>query len=85
MPLEATRGSVHLSTLPTRPPLSLPRTARCCVATPLSGTAQLPDWVKAISDKTELTEVIENHIAEVAGHFKGKCFAWVSHTFHDCH
>ena len=40
--------------------------------------SQLPDWVKAISDKTELTEVIENHIAEVAGHFKGKCFAWVS-------
>ena len=46
--------------------------------------SQLPDWVKAISDKTELTEVIENHIAEVAGHFKGKCFAWVSHEFHDC-
>ena len=41
--------------------------------------SQLPDWVKAISDKTELTEVIENHIAEVAGHFKGKCFAWVSY------
>ena len=44
--------------------------------------SQLPDWVKAISDKTELTEVIENHIAEVAGHFKGKCFAWVSYRFH---
>jgi hypothetical protein len=40
--------------------------------------SQLPTWVEGITDKAELTEVIETHIAEVAGHFKGKCFAWVS-------
>ncbi|KAM0722113.1 hypothetical protein Q7P37_001554 [Cladosporium fusiforme] len=38
--------------------------------------SQLPNWVEGITDKAELTEVIETHIAEVAGHFKGKCFAW---------
>jgi len=38
--------------------------------------SQLPAWVEGITDKAELTEVIETHIAEVAGHFKGKCFAW---------
>jgi endo-1,4-beta-xylanase len=40
--------------------------------------SQLPTWVESITDKAELTEVIETHIAETAGHFKGKCFAWVS-------
>jgi len=44
--------------------------------------SQLPAWVEGITDKAELTEVIETHIAEVAGHFKGKCFAWVCL---DCH
>lgn len=38
--------------------------------------SQLPEWVEGITDKTELTEAIENHIAETAGHFKDDCFAW---------
>jgi endo-1,4-beta-xylanase len=44
--------------------------------------SQLPAWVESITDKAELTEVIETHIAETAGHFKGKCFAWVSPDWH---
>jgi len=37
---------------------------------------QLPSWVGAITDKAELTNALENHISNVAGHFKGKCYAW---------
>lgn len=37
---------------------------------------QLPSWVSAITDPDEMTTVIENHIAGVAGHFKGQCYAW---------
>jgi endo-1,4-beta-xylanase len=32
--------------------------------------------VSNIRDKAQLTSVIENHIANVAGHFKGKIYAW---------
>lgn len=38
--------------------------------------SQLPSWVSAISDPDELTEVIETHISNVAGHFAGQCYAW---------
>ena len=39
--------------------------------------SQLPQWVKNIKDKTQLKNAIENHIKNVAGHFKGKIYAWV--------
>ncbi|KAG4222459.1 Endo-1,4-beta-xylanase 2 [Phytophthora cactorum] len=37
---------------------------------------QLPDYVKAITDKSELTSVIENHISTIVGRYKGKIRAW---------
>ncbi|KAH8834099.1 glycoside hydrolase superfamily [Flagelloscypha sp. PMI_526] len=37
---------------------------------------RFPAGSHSISDKTTLTSVIQNHIANVAGHFKGKLYAW---------
>ncbi|KAI1474670.1 glycoside hydrolase family 10 protein [Daldinia sp. EC12] len=37
---------------------------------------QLPDYVKAITDKNELTSVIENHISTIVGRYKGKIRSW---------
>ncbi|KAH9936808.1 glycoside hydrolase superfamily [Epithele typhae] len=37
---------------------------------------QLPTWVSSITDKTTLTSVIQNHIANVAGRYKGKVRSW---------
>ncbi|KAI8965198.1 glycoside hydrolase family 10 protein [Daldinia sp. FL1419] len=37
---------------------------------------QLPDYVKAITDKKELTSVIENHISTIVGRYKGKVRSW---------
>ena len=38
--------------------------------------SQLPTWVSDITDPDTLTGVIQNHIAKVAGHFAGQCYAW---------
>ncbi|OLN81304.1 Endo-1,4-beta-xylanase 2 [Colletotrichum chlorophyti] len=38
--------------------------------------SQLPAWVKNVRDKATLTKVIEDHIAAVAGRYKGKIHHW---------
>ena len=38
--------------------------------------SQLPSWVSAINDRTTLTSVIQTHISNVAGRYKGKVRSW---------
>lgn len=39
--------------------------------------SQLPDWVSSGSwTAAELTEIIQTHIANVAGHYAGQCYSW---------
>jgi endo-1,4-beta-xylanase len=39
--------------------------------------SQLAPWVEAKNwTKEELTSIIETHVANVAGHWKGRCYAW---------
>ena len=39
--------------------------------------SQLPAWVEEIQDAETLTQVMQNHISEVVGRYKGQIFAWV--------
>ncbi|WYZ39776.1 hypothetical protein EsH8_IV_000117 [Colletotrichum jinshuiense] len=39
--------------------------------------SQLPTWVSSGTwTKEQLTSIIETHISNVAGHYKGQCYAW---------
>ncbi|KAF5021529.1 hypothetical protein F66182_6439 [Fusarium sp. NRRL 66182] len=43
----------------------------------LTWHSQLPSWVSSGSfSAEELTTIIETHIANVVGHYKGDCYAW---------
>lgn len=43
--------------------------------------SQLAGWVNNVRDPGELTEVIETHVADVMGRWKGKIRAWVGSGF----
>ncbi|GKT54250.1 glycosyl hydrolase family 10 [Colletotrichum tofieldiae] len=39
--------------------------------------SQLPNWVSSGTwTKEQLTAIIETHVSNVAGHYKGQCYAW---------
>ncbi|RXW20210.1 hypothetical protein EST38_g5663 [Candolleomyces aberdarensis] len=38
--------------------------------------SQLPGWVQNIGDRNTLTQVIQNHINQVAGRYRGRVYAW---------
>ncbi|KAF6832546.1 putative endo-1,4-beta-xylanase [Colletotrichum plurivorum] len=38
--------------------------------------SQLPSWVNNINGRDAMTRVIQTHVQNVAGHYKGQCYAW---------
>ncbi|KAL0942631.1 glycosyl hydrolase family 10 [Colletotrichum truncatum] len=42
----------------------------------LAWHSQLPSWVNNINGRDAMTRVIQTHIQNVAGHYKGQCYAW---------
>ncbi|TFK26284.1 glycosyl hydrolase family 10 protein [Coprinopsis marcescibilis] len=38
--------------------------------------SQLPGWVNSVNDRNTLTQVITNHINQVAGRYRGRVYAW---------
>ncbi|OLN93055.1 Endo-1,4-beta-xylanase 1-like protein 5 [Colletotrichum chlorophyti] len=38
--------------------------------------SQLPTWVNNINGREAMTRVLQTHIQNVAGHYKGQCYAW---------
>ena len=38
--------------------------------------SQLPGWVNQINNNATLISVMENHIKQVMGRYKGKCTHW---------
>ncbi|KAF9037992.1 glycoside hydrolase superfamily [Panaeolus papilionaceus] len=38
--------------------------------------SQLPGWVSSIGDRNTLTSVIQNHISNLAGRYRGKLYGW---------
>ncbi|MFD9357282.1 lectin [Streptomyces sp. NPDC060031] len=47
--------------------------------------AQLPGWVQNLSSATEVRSAMNNHIANVTGHYRGKVYSWdvVNEAFAD--